>query len=390
MKKIIVLILFVVFAASSSFSQVISRDEKTVSVIAQGWGRKVGDTKLDAMKTGLEIVIEEMISTTEEETKFLEQKKALLADVEKYVFDYSIKRKIRQKGKRGGKKYKLIMTLELLVNKEQLRKALEDRDIILPAAELRKQLDRFTLMPYVDESKSSRAFVQKKDLVYARIGSFLQNQHIPFIGEEEIEDIMANEEIIALEKSASADKGEEDLMLQLARNTRADFYIKIVGHVDENHVEGTTCFKVSSSITVYTVMTGENIASQTGYSRPLSLSSADASVSAGIEEAVNSAMHDIMNKLRLFWKNYVKDGKPYKLVFYDYDFSEFAAIRRILKEMASQVKFLNKAGNIASFIIWYNGNVDDLLFEIPGRIELNMKEPPAILGNTLRFFRKSR
>ncbi|MGD2088600.1 MAG: DUF6175 family protein [Candidatus Aminicenantes bacterium] len=390
MKKIICLILLVVSVAGLSFSQVMNRDEKTVSVIAQGWGKKVGDTRMSAMKTGVETVVNDMLSTPEEKTKFQEQKEAFLADAEKYVFDYKIKRKILQKGKRSGKKYKMIMKLELLINKEEIQKNLENRQIIKTFKELRKQLDHFTIMPYVDEQKSSHAFMVKKDLVYAKIGSFLQNQHIPFIGEEEIRKIEANEEIIALDKSASADIGEEDLMLQMARNTRADFYIKIVGHVEKSPVEGVNCFKVSISITVFTVMTGENIASQTGYSRPLSLSSADASISGGIEEAINSAMDDIMAKLRFFWKDYVKEGRPYKLVFYDYEFREFAKIRRVLKEMASQVKLLKKVGNITSFMVWYKGSPDDLLFEVPGRIELNLKEDPAMLGNTLRFFRKSR
>jgi uncharacterized protein (UPF0335 family) len=390
MKKNIILLSLIVCIVGFSFSQISSQDEKTVWVTAQGWGKKVGDTRMSAIRTGVETVVKDMLTTREETAKFREQKESFLTEAEKYVFDYKIKRKILQKGEHSGKKYKMIMTLELLINKEELRKALENCGIIQASIELRRELDNFTLMPYVDEKNSSRDFKERKDIVYAKIGSFLQNQHIPFIGEEEIKDIEKNEEIIALEKSASADKGEEDLILQLARNTRADLYIKIVGHVEGTPVEGVTCFKVSISITVYTVMTAENIASQTGYSRPLSLSSKDASISAGIEEAINSAMHDIMDKLRLFWKDYVKDGKPYKLVFYDYDFGEFAEIRRVLKEMASQVKLLKKAGNIASFIVWYNGPLDDLLFEVPGRMELNLKEDPAILGNTLRFFRKAR
>jgi len=282
------------------------------------------------------------------------------------------------------------MTLELRINRKDLRKALEDRKIIPTAKELRRKLDNFTLMPYVDEEKSSWSFFIKKDLVYAKIGSFLQGQQIPFIGEEEIKKIEANEEMIALEKSASIEKGEEDLFLQLARNTQADFYIKVVGHVNESQVEGATCYKVSISITVFTVMTGENIASQTGYSRPLSLSSEGASISAGIEDAVNGTMPDIMNKLTVFWKEYVKEGRPYKLLFYDYDFGEFAEIRRILKDMVSRVKLLQKAGNVISFLVWYSGALDDLLFELPGRMELNLKEDPVILGNTLRFFRKTR
>lgn len=388
MKKVLTLLICILSIITVGFSQIQYKDEKNVLVTVQGWGKAVGDTKLSAMQNGVETIVLDMLSTPEEKLKFQEQKEAFLAEAGKYVFDYSIKRKILEKGIHDGEKYKMTMTLELLINKEELRKELENRTIIQTAKEMRKQLDNFTIMPYVDDQKSSNAFSIKKDLVYAKIGSFLQSQHIPFIGEEEIKNIEANEEIIALEKSASAASGEEDLLLQLARNTRADFYIKVVGHVDQTNVEGVSCFKVSISISVYTVMTAENIASQTGYSRPLSFSSEDASISAGIEEAVNSSMPDIMNKLFLFWKDYIKEGRPYKLVFYDYDFNEFAKIRRMLIEMSPQIKLLKKVGNIASFLVWYTGPLDELLFEVPGRIELNLKEDPTILGNTLRFFRK--
>jgi hypothetical protein len=388
MKQIALILVFVISLPLFTYSQVINRDEKTVTVTAQGWGKRVGDTKLDAMRTGLETVINEMLTTPLEKIKFQEQKQMLLANAEKYIFDYYIKRKIQQKGKQRGQKYKLIMTLELTVNKEELRKELESLNIIASSMDLRKKLDNFTLMPYVDEKKSSRAFLVKKDLVYAKIGSYLQNQHIPFIGEEEIKSVEQNEEIINLEKSGAADGGEEDLMLQLARNTTADFYIKIVGHVNENHVGGAVCYKVNLSVTVYTVMTGENIASQTGYSRPLSLSSPGVSIAVGIEEAVNGAMNDVMDKLRLFWKDYVRDGRPYKLVFYDYPFNEIGQIRRVLKAMTTRIKLIKRVGNVASFMVWYDGQMDDLLFEVPGRMELNVKEPPTTLGNTIRFFRK--
>ena len=202
--------------------------------------------------------------------------------------------------------------------------------------------------------------------------------------------IQANEEIIALEKSESANSGEEDLALQLSRNTLADFYIKVIGHADESRVEGVNCYKVRMSVTVYTVMTGENIASQSGYSRELTLSSTNSTIVAAIEEALNNVMHDIMNKLRAFWKSYSSNGKPYKLVFYDYDFGEIALIREELKDLTSRVKLIRRAGNISSFRVWYKGPLDELLFQIPGRTELHLKEDPTILGNTLRFFRAAR
>lgn len=389
MRRYTVLIIVLFSMVFSIFAQIIPIDEKTVKVTVLGRGRNVEDAKHDAMRNAVDLVVSDMLTMQDEMMKYQQNKDVILGDADKYmVGDYVFKGKTTKKGVYRGKKYKVTIKLELKINKEMLRKDLEMAGVIKSSKDLRKQLDNFSIMPYVDEKKSSPVFVAKKDLVYAKISSYLQNQHIPTIGEEEIKKIEQNEEIINLEKSSAADNGEEDLMLQMARNTNADFYIKVVGHVEEAVTEGMRAIKVSVSIGAYTVMTGEHIADQTGYSKPLSLSSKDASISAGIEEAINSAMDDIMNKLRLFWKDYVADGRPYKLVFYDYKFSELAKIRRVLKQMTNRVKLGRKAGNVASFIIWYKGQIDDLLFEIPGRIELNLKEDPVVLGNTIRFFRK--
>ena len=190
MKKIdivqkITLLVFVLSLVTVSFSQVISQDETTVSVIARGWGKKNADTKIDAMRNGVEAVARGFLSTPEERTKFRKQKTNFLLGVDAFVFDYKIKNSYREKGKRNGRKYKRIMILKISINREKLRNALENLQIIPSIGDLRKELDHFTLMPYVDTTKSSRIFKENKDLIYARIGSFLQNQGIPYIGEEQ-------------------------------------------------------------------------------------------------------------------------------------------------------------------------------------------------------------
>ncbi|MCP4155813.1 MAG: hypothetical protein GY757_49265 [bacterium] len=388
MKKHTIFCLIILCTIGTAFSQGLSRADNTISLTARGWGKNRAETKLDAIKRGVETVVLDMLTTTEEKQNFREKGKLILEDANKYIFDYKIKRTIKEKGKLREKKYNWTMTLKLKIKIGELRKDLEFNGIILSSKELMKKLYNFKIMPYVDEKKSSPGFVSKKDIVYAKIGAYFQNHHIPFIGEEEIRKSESNEEIIALDKSFSANLGEEDLLLQLARNTRADFYIKIVGHIDETQFEGIAGVKTSISITIYTVMTAENIASQTGYSPSYSLSSRALSVSAGIEKAISSSMHDIINKMRLFWKDYAKGGRPYQVILYDYSLGEFARIRRVLKEMVTQIRLDKKVGNVTSFTVWYKKPLEELLFELPARVELNQKEDPIIIGNTVRFFRK--
>lgn len=393
MKKTMLLTTLLLFATVFVAAQITPIDEKTVSVRSIGRGMKTEDAKTDALVSAVDTIILNMLTMPEEQMKYQSNKEAVLANAMNYQLSGGTingKTTAKRTQEFNGKKYKVTMTVTFTLNTEQIRKDLEMMGIIASSKDLRKQLDNFSMMPYVDEKASDPDFYRRKDMAYAKIGSFLQNQHIPFIGEQEIKDIEANEELINLEKSAGAlETGEEDMMLTLARNTNADFYIKVVGDVEEAFSQGMKAFKVSISISAYTVMTGENIASQTGYSRPLTLSSKDASISAGMEEAINSAMGDIMNKLRLFWKDYVADGRPYKLVFYDYSFGEVGSIRRVLQNMTNQIKLGTRAGNVTSFTVWYDGQLDDLLFEIPGRIELNLKEDPIVLGNTIRFFREA-
>lgn len=371
-------------------SQTVNQDEKTVTVTAQGWGKKIDDTRTNALKTGVEAVIMTMLSTPEEQKKFRENRSAFLENTGKYLFDYRIIRKLQQRGERDGKKYHLTLTLEIIINKELLRNDLEKENIISALDVEWKKLGFFSIIPYVDEKNSSPDFLRQKSMIFAKIGSYLQNQGVPIIGEDEIARINDMEEAINMGQSASAENGEEELMLQLARNTPADFYIKISGAVTESLVEGITCYKVSLSINVYTIMTGEYIASQTGFSRALSLSSQEISVAAGIEDAVNATMPDVLIKLRKFWTSYVANGRPYMLVFYDYDFSEAAQIRAALMANGDTVKLMMRAGNITSFLLWSKISLDELIFTIPGKIDLNLKDDPVVLGNSLRFFRKTK
>lgn len=388
MKRTLIIVFLCIISINFIFSQIVPIDEKTVKVTARGYGEEVGDTKRIAFENGVDLVISDMLTMQQERMKYQQNKEVILKEAEKYVNDYSIKKKMKADGEYRGEDYDLMMVLEIKINKEQVRKDLVTMGVIKSSKDLRKQLDNFSIMPTIDKKDSSEAFIKNNDMVHAKIASYLQNQHISVIGEEEIKSIEQNEEIINLTKSEAGMEGEEDLMLQMARNTNADFYIKVTGKVEKAMKEGFKGFKVSISISAYTVMTGEHIASQTGYSKVYTLSSKDASISAGIEESINSVMDDIMNKLRLFWKDYVEGGRPYKLVFYDYPFGELAKIRRVLKQMSDRVKLAKKAGNVASFIIWYDCQVDDLLFEVPGRVNLNLKEDPTVLGNTIRFFRE--
>jgi len=390
MKKIFVAALLLVSVVVGVMAQIEPIDEKTAWITSIGYGNKAEDTKLDAAMNAVQKYVEDLLTMQDEKQKFQQNKKVFLAQATKYIYEYSIKTNVEAKGKLpDGRSYKRTMTFKMKVNTEEIRKDLETMGIIASSKDLQKQLDNFTIMAFVDEKKSDQTFMQFKDIAETKISSYLQNQHIPTVNADEIKEVEGKRELINLMKSTVADTGEEDPILQLSRMTNADIYVKVIGRLEEMRVEGQLAYKATITINAYAVMTAEQIASQTGYSKPMSLSSKSVSVSAAIEESINSAMSDIMNKLRLFWKDYAADGKPYVIVLTDYPFAEQGQIRTVLKEISeNRIKLGKKAGNNTSFTIWYKGQIDDLVFDLPGRIEMNLKEDPSILGNTVFFFRQ--
>ncbi len=386
MKKIVVVALLCVSAILSVVAQIEPIDEKTAWITSIGYGNKTEDTKLDSAKNAVDKYVSDLLTMTDEKQKYQQNKVAFLAQSAKYIYEYQIKTNVESKGTTpDGRKYKKTMTFKMKVNTEEIRKDLETMGIIAGSKNLRQQLDNFTIMPYLDEEKSDATFMKYKDIAETKISSYLQNQHIPTINADEIKKVEQKKELINLVKSTAADTGEEDIMLQMSRMTNANIYIKVIGRLEKVLTKGVEGYKGTITINAFDVMTAEQIASQTGYSDVMTMTSATVSASAAIEQAVNSAMSDIMNKLRLFWKDYVADGAPYTIILKDFSFSEQGQIRNILKEMG-RIKLGKRAGNNTSFTLWYKGQLDDLVFDLPGRINFEIKDP-EILGNTVFFYR---
>lgn len=387
MKKIVVVALLCISAVVGMMAQIEPIDEKTAWITSIGYGNKAEDTKLDSAKNAVDKYVSDLLTMTDEKQKYQQNKNTFLAQSAKYIYEYKPITNIETKGKTpDGRTYKRTMTFKMKVNTEEIRKDLETMGIIAGSKDLRKQLDNFTIMPYVDTERSDALFLQYKDIAETKISSYLQNQHIPTVNVDEIKSVEQKKELINLMKSTASDVGEEDIMLTMARGTNADLYIKVIGRLEKILVSGQTGYKATITINAFAVMTAEQIASQTGYGKPLTMSSATASISATVEEAVNSAMSDIMNKLRLFWKDYVADGNPYVIILKDFSFSEQSQIRNILKDMG-RIKLGKRAGNNTSFTLWYKGQIDDLVFDLPGRISFDIKDP-EILGNTVFFYRQ--
>lgn len=369
-------------------------DEKTVVVRAQGMSEGVKNKKKreglafdDARRKAVLLLVNDMLRQSDEKAAFEKVKDQFLADANSFIMNAHYLRK------ENYDKPILQTTVELdvTINRDLVQQKLVAMGIIQAAQKVRQELDRFTIMPYLDVANSDPEALKYKDLFYTRVRVFFEDQNIPTVGQDEVEALENDEQTLAMLKGSAGKEGEEDPALQMARNTPADIFIKITARIETGSYKGNTTKKVVLTVGAYNVMTGEFIGSSEGMSEPLALSSDGASVGAGIDQAMNQAMTKVMDRLTSFWRDYTKNGRPIKLIFTDFSFGDIRWVREALNTLANDQKRLKAAGNISEYMVWYNGTPEDLMYQIYDVLtahDITLAEDPVMISNSIRFYRK--
>jgi len=386
--------MFIVAGSQKAQAQITVVDEKTVEVDARGMvdgikskKKREGLAFKKAKANAVLMVVNDMLRDSDEKAAFEKIKEEFLENSDLFIMHASY----RHKENYDKPAYQTTVTLKVRINRDVLQQELVARGIIAAASDVRKELDRFAIMPYLDVAGSSAEALKYKELFYTRVRVFFEDQNIPTVGQDEAMAVEADEEMLAMIKGSAGAEGEEDPALQIARNTPADIFIKITAQVESGTYAGNVTKKVILTVGAYNVMTGEFIGSGQGFSEPMALSSEGASVGAGIDQAMNSAMTRVMDRVTSFWRDYVKDGRPIKLVFTDFTFDDTRWIRKSLQELAKDQKRLKAAGNVSEYMVWYDGSAEDLMYELYDVFVDNnvpQAEDPVLISNTIRFYRQ--
>jgi hypothetical protein len=394
MLAIVLASMFIVAGSHKAQAQITVLDEKTVKVEARGMidgikskKKREGLAFKKAKENAVLMVVNDMLREADEVAAFEKIKEEFLEASDTYIQHASYKHKANY----DKPAYQTTVVLDVRIDRDLLQKELIKRGIIAAAADVRKELDRFAIMPYLDVAGSSDEALKYKELFYTRVRVFFEDQNIPTVGQDEAMAIEMDEEMLAMAKGSAGKEGEEDPALQIARNTPADIFIKITATVESGTYAGNVTKKVILTVGAYNVMTGEFIGSGQGFSEPMALSSEGASVGAGIDQAMNSAMTRVMDRVTSFWRDYVKDGRPIKLVFTDFTFEDTRWIRKSLQELAKDQKRLKAAGNVSEYMVWYDGSAEDLMYELYDVFVDNnvpQAEDPVLISNTIRFYRQ--
>lgn len=369
-------------------------DEKTVRVESRGVAEGIEKKKereavafKKAKENAILILINDMLRRPEEKKRFDEVKDQILADTDLFIQHASYV----EKSNYDKPIYQTTVVLRVTVIRDVLEQKLVELDVIDAAADVRKELDRFRIMPYLDVAASDEEARQYKELFYTRVRVFFEDKNIPTVGQDEAMAIEADESMIARETSSGENLGEDNVVLQVARNTPADIFIKITAQIETGQYGGATTKKVILTVGAYNVMTGEFIGSGQGFSEPLALSSPGASVGAGIDQAMNQAMTRVMDRVTGFWREWVKEGRPIKLIFTDFSFGDMRHVRDHLKNLVNDQTRLKAAGNVDEYMVWYDGSPEDLMYELYDVFMENnvpLAQDPNMISNTIRFVRQ--
>jgi hypothetical protein len=135
---------------------------------------------------------------------------------------------------------------------------------------------------------------------------------------------------------------EEDPGYQLALALGSDVYIVFAGLVHQSN-------KVTLQIKAYETTTGRLLGTETGYS-----ASRPGPAEPLVEEAINSAIDKVLQRLVNYWQDDVKKGIQYKLIFKSISGSIDEKIKDKISDLVDETFALSKENVVSDKTIDYN------------------------------------
>jgi hypothetical protein len=240
-------------------------------------------------------------------------------------------------GKEGMK-----ITKAVRVNKKLLTDDLVSKGIIKSREELADAIGMPTIMviPETPKGQTPLEVFDKNPLAKhaaAVIESYLTARKYDVLVPK------AMDQINEMTKLQGEVKGvEEDPGYQLALALGSDVYIVFAGMVYSSN-------KVTLQLKAYETTTGRLLGTETGYS-----ASRPGPAEPLVEEAVNSAIDKVLQRLINYWQDDVKKGIQYKLVFKSISGSIDEAIKDKISDVMDEAFALSKENVVSDKTLDYN------------------------------------
>jgi len=285
----------------AKFAETYSQTE--VQVFAKGIGKDVDEAEKDAKKAAIYYLLysanDPILQTAAEKEAFngVADKFFEIGNINNYVTYMANDIKSKVNTKEGVKVEKLIR-----VGREKLREDLQSQGILVSKEALSQAAGNPFLM-VIPEVKKGENPIQK-----------LQNEPLTKKAAETIEgfltarkyDVQVPEAMDNLNDLINAQAGakgvEDDIAYQLALSIGSDVYITFNAAIENK--------KGIVAARAYETTTGRLLGTETGYS-----SDATAPDAALVEAAMNFAADKVLSRINAYWKEDIKNGQQFKVIF---------------------------------------------------------------------------
>jgi hypothetical protein len=330
----------------ATFVETYSPSEVTIQ--ATGLGKNDKEAIIDLRKCAVNFVLslgtDPLLNTEGAKSQFSGIAEEFFAPVtvDKYISWESDKVVSALKSRLPNGKEGMKITKAVRVNKKLLTDDLVSKGIIKSREELADAIGMPTIMviPETPKGQTPLDVFDKNPLAKhaaAVIESYLTARKYDVLVPK------AMDQINEMTKLQGEVKGvEEDPGYQLALALGSDVYIVFAGMVYSSN-------KVTLQLKAYETTTGRLLGTETGYS-----ASRPGPAEPLVEEAVNSAIDKVLQRLINYWQDDVKKGIQYKLVFKSISGSIDEAIKDKISDVMDEAFALSKENVISDKTLDYN------------------------------------
>ena len=330
----------------ATFVETYSPSEVTIQ--ATGLGKNDKEAIIDLRKCAVNFVLslgtDPLLNTDGAKAQFsgIAEDFFVPANVDKYISWESDKVVSALKSRLPNGKEGMKITKAVRVNKKLLTDDLVAKGIIKSREELADAIGMPTIMviPETPKGQTPLEVFDKNPLAKhaaAVIESYLTARKYDVLVPK------AMDQINEMTKLQGEVKGvEEDPGYQLALALGSDVYIVFAGMVYSSN-------KVTLQLKAYETTTGRLLGSETGYS-----ASRPGPAEPLVEEAVNSAIDKVLQRLINYWQDDVKKGIQYKLVFKSISGSIDEAVKDKISDVMDETFALSKENVVSDKTLDYN------------------------------------
>jgi hypothetical protein len=330
----------------ATFVETYSPSEVTIQ--ATGLGKNDKEAIIDLRKCAINFVLnlgtDPLLNTEGAKSQFsgIAEDFFFPANVDKYISWESDKVVSALKSRLPNGKEGMKITKAVRVNKKLLTDDLVSKGIIKSREELADAIGMPTIMviPETPKGQTPLEVFDKNPLAKhaaAVIESYLTARKYDVLVPK------AMDQINEMTKLQGEVKGvEEDPGYQLALALGSDVYIVFAGMVYSSN-------KVTLQLKAYETTTGRLLGTETGYS-----ASRPGPAEPLVEEAVNSAIDKVLQRLINYWQDDVKKGIQYKLVFKSISGSIDEAIKDKISDVMDEAFALSKENVVSDKTLDYN------------------------------------